>query len=624
MEKRGAFIISIILLLASMPNAFSIYEESVYSGTIEDRDTINLSNSVFEFRIDPVSSKVFVKIDFSAVIVPSGECKTQGSFDVCIGNVSFSYRNFTEWRDVYKAVISIYQIKSTIGITNTIGQNALLIDEETTAEMAIENTADVVAKDVTAAIGLPSSVSVTDIEGCKKNLETIVFKEDIYPRQIRKCTYKIKSLNPDNFELKANVTYFDGVETISAVSDSLAVKIYNRSLKITPKLNQSNFSIMDKFDFAIDIENINDQYDLRVTALSIKMPEKLLLLKRPKDASGSGNLISWSGTLEAGEKISLVSQLQGLSTGNYSIPISASYEISTFLKTAENSPNIKIYCDCPYISHDFSQQIAVPDQRVTLKASITNPSQVLDFRNVKISYVSSIPNIKDFSTAYSSIKPFESIIIFNSPVITPPLDKIYYLNITAVYESASSQVFVVKDKIAIKVPGDEEEPIDLEEMIDVQETEIKGEHEIEENIVLEGQQESEEVNLGQEKTEEEIGALQESGDSEEIPATTLQDEGKTSIKALAVMAFIAAPIFILVVLLIFKRKKREKSKEQEDARDSALAGEKRQIIKEQLVNLFSWAKGKIKMKPKIGRQKESEYRQLEREIQNLGKVSRKK
>jgi hypothetical protein len=606
MKKKGAFLISIIFLLALMPSAFSIYKEPIYSETVEDRDTVNISNTLFEFRIDPVSSKVFIEIDVSAVIIASGECKTKGNFDICIGNVSFSYRNVTEWRDVYKATVDVYQIKSTLDITNTIEQNNLLIDEETTAELAVENTADVVAKDVTAAITIPSSVLVTDIEGCKKTLETIVFKEDIYPGQIRRCTYKIEALDPDNFELKANVTYFDGVETINIASDAVDVKIYNQSLQIKSKQNKSKFNILEKFDFTVDIENINDQYDLRITTLSIKLPEKLLLLKRPKGTSGNNNLISWSGTLEAGGKTSLVAQLQSLRTSNYSIPISASYEISKFLKTAENNPTIEIYCDCPYISHDFSQQITVPEQRVTLKAFITNPSPVLDFRNVKINYITNIPNIQNFSTTYASIKPSGIIKIFDSPIITPPLDEIYYLNITAIYESSGNQIFVVEDKIAIKVPEVEEETTDAEE------------------AEVEEQRESEEVSLISEKPEEEIDESQEKEISEEIPITTLQDEGKKPIKALTVMAYIAAIIFILIILLIFKRKKHEKAKEQKDTKDSDVAEERKQIIKEALSNIFKGMKENMKWKSSDNKKEDLDYKQLEREIQSLGKLSKKK
>ncbi len=78
MQKRGIFTFSIIILLALMPNAFSIYSESVYSGTIEDGDIVDIAGHVFEFKIDPVSSKVFIEIDISHLNIPQPEL--QASF----------------------------------------------------------------------------------------------------------------------------------------------------------------------------------------------------------------------------------------------------------------------------------------------------------------------------------------------------------------------------------------------------------------------------------------------------------------------------------------------------------------------------------------------------------------
>jgi len=88
MKKRGIFsVLLIILLLILMPNSFSIYEELVYSGTVEDRDIIEIANSIFEFRIDSVSNKVFIEIDISGIIISSGECEIKDNFDICYNGI---------------------------------------------------------------------------------------------------------------------------------------------------------------------------------------------------------------------------------------------------------------------------------------------------------------------------------------------------------------------------------------------------------------------------------------------------------------------------------------------------------------------------------------------------------
>lgn len=619
MKKRGAFsIFSIILLLILMPNAYSIYEELIYSGTVEDKDTVNISNSLFEFRIDSVSSKVYVEIDVSAVIIANGECKIKGNLNICIKNVSFSYRNYTAWYDVYQATVDVYHIKSTIDATQTIGQNNLLIDEQTTAELAIENTADVVAEDVTATIKIPASILVTEVEGCKKTHDSIIFNADVYPMQIRKCTYKIQGLTGADFELTANITYFDGIEEKSATSNSIIGKVYNNSLSISSKLNKTSFDIQEKLDLTIDIENINDAYDLRVTTLSIKLPEKLLLLKTPQGTNGNSRIISWSGTLAPKEKKSFIVEFQSLTTGNYSVLTEASYKISKFSRTAENTANIGVYCDCPYISHDFSQQIAVPDQRVTLKAFVINPSKIHNFRNVKVNYITNIPNIQDYSTAYASIRPFETIKIFDSPIITPPLNEIYHFNITVVYESAANQVFVVKDNIIIKVPGWEEKIPEKEEKIEFEEQgETKEQQEAEE------QQKTEEVIPTQEKTEEVSEEKKKESSKEETPAATIIGKEKP-IKAYTIIAYITALIFILVVIITFKRKKHEKAKEQENTNKKELKTEiddkEKYNIKEFLSIIFR-KKETMERNSEYKGEEEKTYKDIEKQIKKLGITS---
>ena len=113
MERRGVFFtISVFLLLVLLPNVHSIYGELAYSGTVEDGDIVNITGKEFEFRIDPQSKKVLIEIDVSGLIINNGECEIKDGLQICVKNVSLSYRNYTSYYDVYKALIEVYQIKS--------------------------------------------------------------------------------------------------------------------------------------------------------------------------------------------------------------------------------------------------------------------------------------------------------------------------------------------------------------------------------------------------------------------------------------------------------------------------------------------------------------------------------
>jgi len=557
MEKRGLFYaFSVIFILYLIPNAYSIYEEKVYSGTVEDKDLIEAAGNLFKFRIDSVSSKVNVEIiDDVGAIIPSGQCKITGNFNICVSNISFSYRNLTDYINVYKTNVNIYQIKSKLDITNSIVKDKILIDEETTAELTFENTADLVAKDVLATMEIPPFLSILEVEGCKKSLNTLIFEEDVHPKQIKKCSYKVKGLYAGDIELQANVAFFDGVKNVNTTSNKITGKVYNRSLKINYNLNKSKFDINEKFDLTINIKNINDQYEMRVTNFNIKIPQKLLILKTPKGATKNNQIINWIGTLAPNEEKDFLVQLQGLRTGNYSILTEANYKINLFSRVAKTLSNIELSCNCPFVQHDFSQGIAVANQRVGLKAYITNPHKKITFRSVEISYSTNIPNIQDFSTAYSQIIPFETINIFDSSIITPPLDEIYHFNITAIYKSSSNQVFVEKDNIIIKIPQVEDIQVDEKESID-EETPLEEEQEVEE----EKQQQAEEVLLEPEENIEDIDESEKEESKENFLILQARSLASQSTKAYGIIGFILTLILILVIVIIIKRKRNEKRK----------------------------------------------------------------
>ncbi len=629
MKKRGLLAaFSIFLMLVLIPNVFSIYKESVYSGTVNDRDILNISGTSFEFRIDSVSNKLYVAVDASALIIPGRECKIKGSFDICIGNISFSHRNYTDYIDIYKAVVSIYLIKSKVDIKHTIGISNLLIDEETTAELAIENTADIAAKDVTAAIAIPSHIMVTSAEGCKKSFETVIFKEDVFPRQIRKCIYKIRGLSGGSFELAANVTYFDGIEQVNAASTAVSGKVYNQSLKISQQFNKSRIDMGEKVNLTINLENTNDKYSMDVTTFSINMPDSILIVTRPRDASGTGKIISWSGTLAPKEKKSLLAELQSYMPGNFSIPAEAAYKESNFLRTANSASKLEVYCDCPYISHVFSVPITAPNQETNIAVSITNPSRVYDFKDVRLNYFTNIPFLNDLPTYYIKISPLETIKIFSSSITGPASGEVYHLNITTAYESSANKVFFTKYKIIMKVPESKAvEKENQEKEIQLEKANTKKQQESEEK------QETKESSLVQEKAEEPINTSVTQEAEQETPATTISyGEGKP-IKSFTIVAYISALAFILVILIVFRKRRGKHNLGQEgmqqgsqesinEAKQKEIVEDKDSGIREFFSLIFKKNKT-IAENPKYGK-RDLEYESLEKEINRLGSILEEK
>src|SRR3989338_8259964 len=598
MKKIGALFLFLGLFsFILIQTAYPIYEESVYSGTVKDKEILKISNRDFQFRIDSASSKVVVDIDSSGMIIENGECRIKNNFDVCVKNISFSHKNLTTYLDIYQAEVEVYLIKSNVDVTHTIDKSSILIDEEATAELSVENTADIIAKDFIATIPVPDSILVTEIDGCAKSFSNIVFKEDIHPKQIKKCTYKVKGISGDEFELTADASYFNGVETVSADPDPVSVKVYNYSLKISSELNKS-IRIDESFNITVNIENINDQYKLTITTFNIKISNNIIIIKKQKDMTRNNQVLSWSGSLNPKEKKSFVAELQAIRTGNYTVATEASYKVSKFLIGTEHKSTIEVSCDCPYISEELSPKEYRPGQKILLRAFIINPDNSRPFNNLKLNYVTSIPELQDFSITYPKINPKESIKIFDSSFDAPELGNSYHFNISAVYESKNHEVFFEKERIVIKVP--EQAANKLED----KQEQVK-EESVEESI------EDAEV-----KNETEGAEQQET--EEEIPVITLENEKESPIKTYIIAGVILAIMFVVVVLAVFKRKAGKKGVPKPVKR--ALMPEKRRGIREILqLDLLKKKNPIIRQnEPKSSWQKDESYRELERQINRLG------
>lgn len=598
MKKRGALLLFLALFSFILTQiAYSVYEESVYSGTVKDKEILKVSDRDFQFRIDSASSKVVVDIDSSGMIIENGECRIKDNFDVCVKNISFSHKNLTTYLDVYQADVEIYLIKSNVDVTHTIDKSSILIDEEATAEFSVENTADIVAKDFTATIHIPGSILVTGTDGCEKSFGSIVFKGNVHPKQIKKCTYKVKGVSGDEFELTADASYFDGVETVSTDSAPVSVKVYNHSLKISLELNKSKFDIDESYNLTINAENTNDQYELAVTTFNIKIPDGILIIKQPKDAVKNNQVLSWSGSLSPKEKKSFVAELWARRTGNYTISTEASYKISKFLISTEHKSAIEVSCDCPYISEELFPKEYSPGQKILFRAFIINPDNSRPFNNLKLSYVTSIPELQDFSTTYPKINPKESIKIFDSSFDAPELGKAYHFNISAAYESENNEAFFEKETVVIKVP---EKVASKSE--DKQE-QVK--EEVLEEAIAEAENETEEIE--QQETEE------------DIPVITLENEKESPIKIYIIATVISAIMFVVVVLAVFKRKSSGgKVPEPVKKIETAMPKNRRNIREMLQLDLLKKENAQMmRNKPEIKWEDES-YRNLKRQIDRLG------
>ena len=522
MQKRVVFA-TLVLFLALMPLSHSA-EENVFSGTVVDKNVIDIEGSEFKFRVDGDSRKVLIDIDSSGIIIASGECKVKGTFNICVSNITFSHKNLTTYTYVYKALVDVYQSKSALEITISLDKKGILIDEEVNGKLALENSADVPSKSVSATLNFPPNIALIKAENCKQLGNNLAFEGDVNARQTRECTFTVKGMTPGEFSLETDASYFDGLQDASASSNELEAEVYNASLLMAFSTNKTIFDIHEKFNLTLKGENTNPEYDISVNTFTIKIPDNILLLKRPEGTSGTDRLVSWSGTLESEGNRTFILELQPMNTGKYEIEASSSYREDKFLRKDEKSFAFSVECECPFLSHEMIDDSG----RKLVRSDLVNLGKG-KFRNIKLGYVTDIPGIEEYSSTHDAIEPLQRIGIFDDYVELPQSWK-YYLNVTAIYESSTGEVFLLKDSIPINSGN-----------------EIVAEEIQTEDIAAES------VN---EETPEDTQS-QEQAEEQEITVTTLEDE-KRSMIIYVIAGFFLALVAITVLLVAIRKKKQSR------------------------------------------------------------------
>jgi len=544
MKKRG-FLILLVFLIA-METSFALSQDLVFSDTVYDKDVEQIEGKEFSFRV--LKDVVSVGIDISGVIIQGGGCKIKNSFNICISNTTFAYRNSTTWEYIYKTNVKVYTIKSTLTVTKTIPKIELLIGEEIDVELSLENTADIVAENIVLTESYPAEILVSDAEGCTIQFNKVTFKGQVNPRQIKTCKYKLKGLRQVIHNLTTETQYFDGSE-IKNITDTDTLTVLDNSLKVKITKDREIVKVGDDLELSLGLENINENEDLAVTSFIFEVPQGYMVVKKPKAMEMNNKFLSWAGKIEKESGvnesgINFTMDLKAVRSGKQRFNIDSSYKISTFLRKFNSSYDLNVDCDCPYIDYEVGN--VVPGLKTDFKVSIKNPGSI-DFKNLKIDYKSDIPEIQDFSSAFGKIQKNFTMDIIDKRIISPGEGESYNFDINIAYESSFGEFFVEKKTITVPLtsPRIEEEVIEVGTL---------NESETEESIDVESQETEKNITEQSEEKEEVNETVQE-------PIILSGEKAKISLKAIIIVAFIVVLIIAFVFIRVLKGKK-EKAKEE--------------------------------------------------------------
>lgn len=536
MRKRGFLLIFVFLILVK--SSFSLTQENVFSGTVFHRDIIEIEGVEFDFKV--IKGYIAVDIGVSGLIIQNGDCDIKNNFNVCVKNVTFAYRNSTTWEEIYKALVDVYIIKSSLTVTEIMEKSNILIGEKIDVTLSLENTADIPAVNIVFSDQFPNEIQASDPVGCTLSFNKITFKGQVNPNQIKTCTYKLKGLEPISYDSGYVGSYFDGVNTVNLTSDK-SITVLNYSLSTNISLDKEIISIGEVVGLGITLKNINEDDDLTMTSFLLEIPKGFIIIDKPKEMLQKGNIFIWSGKINKETDVNFTASLKASKSGKQVINLNAAYQIGGFLRNLNRSFDYNVKCDCPIIDHKIGT--IVPGLKTDFKVSLINPGSI-DFRNLKVDYSSNIPGIGTFSTAYGRFFKGSNINLIDTRILSPSEDEKYFFNISIVYQTTFNEFFTETKTIIIS-----EEKIEVKEEV----IEVKEENNTEETSEEKIDVESEEIEEKIETTDSSENSTQ---PAENDPIIIDQDIDP-SFKSLYIVAGMVFIILSIGILWIVKGRKEE-------------------------------------------------------------------
>ena len=445
MVKKGLFPIVFLLFL---PTVLPLTEDSLYSGTVHDGKIVNAGNFEFQFQVASEGG-VLIKYGAHTTAVMEDDCKYRDNLHFCVGNISFAYRNVTIWKDVYQAVVDIWIIKGELEITRNIEKTKLLIGETSEVEVFLDNIGSNDVQNITYKDSYPSSIRITNIEGCSLNGNNIEWSGDLKSNVKNSCSYTLVGLESVKHNSKAEASYFDGVSAQNAYSDEVEIEVQNYSLQVKTYLNKDKIEIGNSVNLSLALENINENQEIDVLSFKINVPPNLKILKKSRELTEKGQTLSWRGNIGSEEKKNFTMELSTKRTGNVTIYLEEQYKVGGFTRKFTKPIDLEIYCDCPMIKHQVSDKF-VPGEENDFKVYIFNPSYENKFNDIKIDIFTNIPNADKISKAYSVLDKRKNIALFNKKIMVPEKE-VYYYNVSISYKSDYGQYF--KERKGILLGG---------------------------------------------------------------------------------------------------------------------------------------------------------------------------
>ncbi|MBI4148886.1 hypothetical protein HY491_00405 [Candidatus Woesearchaeota archaeon] len=386
-----------------------------------------------EYTTALISQNTQLQVNFGSqyIIISNGTCQESDSLKFCFPSVAVDYHNITLDKDIYKAKLTITEITAELTIGRTIEKTTLLMGEESDVEVSIKNTGERPATEVYYEDVFFPSVDIKFVDGCLLSGTTIFWKGTLFPGKSQRCTFTIAAKTTTSFPSQGILTYFDGFRSQNTSSSVVQIAVPDHALRITPTASQAD--IGQPFNLTIALKNINEEYPITISSLTLEIPPLLRLVSKPVTILRADKTLRWQGSLDPKKEYAFTIVLEGERNGTFLMQQDAYYLINNIPQRLQAGIPIAIAVPELQLEAELPDTIE-PGAAIPVQITLANPGTH--------EYTDIIVRVNGLLNAFHSaerIAPGSRAAIISATIAAPLEQGTAILNISAVYKTPFKQ-----------------------------------------------------------------------------------------------------------------------------------------------------------------------------------------
>lgn len=456
---RSRYNLTLIIVLFSILVIPAVSASTLYNTWIYSADTFEKDDTIFRITLSKGWEKILVEMDSDSLIIPLGECGSNGIYHACFEEVLLDLANnhgkidYDTGKEIPHIKLFLEKVEPKIKLIRDFALKKPLIGETFQIVATIKNTGDKMAEGAYYIEELPEQVKITYAsEEIQVVGNSIRWNGNIPPNYEQKLFYQIKFLDDYEEYVYANITYT--YEDISQeVSAKKKYQTYNR-INIKPTFKPTKVEPGEQATLTIKIKN-DGTSTMKLNDFKINIPNHIQFVRSSPLLRLEDGDYHWSASIGVGQTKTLELVLMPTFTGKHNISIFADATFGSEREQREkiDDMNVQIIKLTPKIEFMFDDTRLKTGDESNIRLTLGNRNDFTLFRYVRYEFWNDL--LPDSISLYTDFLERDGkTIIYEREFDAPYVDKktIYNFNFTGEYESVygESWVFNTKNKLTVE------------------------------------------------------------------------------------------------------------------------------------------------------------------------------